>query len=97
VSRPEIDVTSLVVGAVLSAVAVTHLVGEARDADVDLAWIAASSLVALGAVAVVLGLLRTARRRKDTSAGTNTDASTDASTDVYGTNVEAGTNVGEEP
>ena len=62
-SRHELDVTSLVAGTVLLGLAVVHLVAEAQDATVDVAWLAASALVALGVVAVTVGVARSVRAR----------------------------------
>ena len=59
--RHELDVLSLVAGLVFVVVAVSHLVTQATDADLDGRWIAPLVLIALG-VAGLVGALRSGRR-----------------------------------
>jgi hypothetical protein len=59
--RHEIDLVSLIAGAVFLLVAATHLIGAAAGDDPDLAWLLPVLLVGLG-VAGVIGAIRGVRR-----------------------------------
>ncbi|MGH8892127.1 MAG: hypothetical protein ACRDWY_02280 [Actinomycetes bacterium] len=58
--RHELDLVSLIAGAVFALVAVAHLVEAAGDADVDLTWLWPLLLVGLG-VAGLAGAVRSGR------------------------------------
>jgi hypothetical protein len=60
VRRHDLDLVSLIAGAVFLLVAVSHLVGAAVDGDVDLGWLVPVVLVGLG-VAGLAGALRSGR------------------------------------
>ena len=62
-SRHELDVTSLVFGAVFAVLGGSFLVAEANDADVDLTWLLSASLVGVGVVALAVGVARALRNR----------------------------------
>ncbi len=55
--RHDLDLVSLISGAVFAIVAVVHLAGAAADEGVDLAWLVPLALVGLG-VAGLAGALR---------------------------------------
>ena len=55
--RHDVDLLSLIAGTVFLLVAVTHLVGAATDAAVDLGWLVPVARVGLG-VAGLAGALR---------------------------------------
>lgn len=59
--RHDLDLVSLISGAVFVLVAVVHLLNAAADGGMDLAWLAPAVLVGLG-LAGLAGALRT---RKD--------------------------------
>jgi hypothetical protein len=58
--RHDLDLVSLIAGAVFVVIAVTHLVGAATDVRPDLGWMVPVLLVGLG-VAGLAGALRGAR------------------------------------
>ena len=62
-SRHELDVTSLMFGLVFAVLGGSFLVAEANDADVDLTWLLSATLLAVGAVAVTVGVARAVRQR----------------------------------
>ena len=62
-SRHELDVTSLMFGLVFVLLGGSFLVAEANDADVDLTWLLSATLLAVGAVAVTVGVTRAVRQR----------------------------------
>lgn len=62
--RHELDLVSLIAGTVFLLVAVTHLVGAATDATVDLGWLFPVALLGLG-VAGLAGALRGRPGRDD--------------------------------
>jgi uncharacterized membrane protein (UPF0136 family) len=62
--RHDLDLVSLIAGAVFALVAFSTLVGAATDGGVDLAWLAPIVLVGLG-VAGLAGALRGSRSRDD--------------------------------
>ena len=62
--RHDMDLVSLIAGAVFAVVALTSLVGAATDESVDLGWVAPVVLVGLG-VAGLAGSLRSGRRRDE--------------------------------
>jgi len=64
VRRHDLDLVSLITGAVFVLVAVSHLVGAAVDGDVDLGWLVPVVLVGLG-VAGLAGALRSGRDTGD--------------------------------
>jgi hypothetical protein len=64
VRRHDLDLVSLIAGAVFLLVAVSHLVGAAVDGDVDLGWLVPVLLVGLG-LAGLAGALRSGRRTGD--------------------------------
>lgn len=59
--RHDLDLLSLIAGAVFAAVALTHLVGAATGESLDLGWLAPVVLVGLG-VAGLAGALHRGRR-----------------------------------
>ena len=65
--RHELDLVSLIAGTVFLLVAVTHLVGAATDASVDLGWLVPVALIGLG-VAGLAGALRGRPRDGDDAA-----------------------------
>jgi len=58
--RHDLDLLSLIAGAVFLVVALSHLVGAATGEQLDLAWLAPAVLVGLG-VAGLAGALRGTR------------------------------------
>ena len=58
--RHDMDLVSLIAGAVFAVVALTHLVGAATGESVDLGWLVPVVLVGLG-VAGLAGALRGSR------------------------------------
>ncbi|MGH8938804.1 MAG: hypothetical protein ACRDV2_05590 [Actinomycetes bacterium] len=70
--RHDLDLVSLIAGAVFAAVALVHLVGAATDEHVDGTWLAPVLLVGLG-VAGLAGALRGSRRAEHNDAESTSD------------------------
>ena len=60
--RHDLDLLSLIAGAVFALVALASLVGAATDESVDLGWLAPVVLIGLG-IAGLTGALRSGRTR----------------------------------
>ncbi len=67
--RHDLDLLSLIVGAVFVVVATTHLLAAASDSDTNLGWLFPVVLVGLGAAGIA-GALRPVRREAAVAAGT---------------------------
>lgn len=65
--RHDLDLLSLIAGAVFALVALTTLVGAANDESVDLGWLAPVVLVGLG-IAGLAGALRSGRSEDEPGA-----------------------------
>lgn len=73
--RHDLDLLSLIVGAVFLTVATTHLLVAASDSDTSLGWLFPVVLVGLGAAGIA-GALRPVRR--DAVAAGTTDSTPDS-------------------
>jgi len=82
VRRHDLDLLSLIVGAVFLVVATTHLLVAASDRDTNLGWLFPVVLVGLGAAGIA-GALRPVRREAVAAGtvGSTTDSATDSTVD----------------
>ncbi len=78
--RHELDLVSLITGAVFALVAVAHLVGAATGDSLDPLWLAPAFLIGLG-VAGLAGALRSSGGAHDHRTDDRTDDRTDGRTE----------------